>query len=112
MRDTARLAVAFALPSYILVIIQFVGISITDQFYRPLYHLGGLGELIGWAGFFLSILSPFSSVVALRLARKSKLSLVKTSALTFLCGLAVAFGLLGCGWTFSGHPTWGQGYGG
>src|SRR4051812_8805474 len=100
-------AVIYSIPAFLGVIIEFVGLSITDKNLHALYPNKPFLEYIGNVGLVLSLLSPLFAIVAIVSAARSKRF---RKWLLLLSATALLFALFGCGWTVSGHPTWFQGY--
>jgi len=101
------------MPSALLLIVQGFGIGATDSQLRPIFNVP---RPFYWpfviTGIVLSIVSPILRTAALAVAIKRSASLPGRVSLLVICVLLMATSWFGCLWTFSGHPTWTQGYAG
>ena len=115
---SARTACLLLIPAVLLLIMQGFGIEATDKNYQPIFNFP---HVLYWPTILfvigLSAIAPFASIAAIWVAVKGRASQTRSGvavlwALVLVGSVCFGTSFIGCAWTFSGHPTWGDGYAG
>ena len=106
-----RLLIALLLPAALLLAIQWFGMSATDSELQPLFSLPSVvyWPIVG-IGMLCSLVAPITATTALVLVARGDSSGALRACLIVCCLVLTLTSWAGFLWTFSGHPTWLQGY--
>jgi len=114
-RDIKSLGVAYALFALVFLgfVIQIAGISLTDEYLRPVLKPSRIWGFVEAVGIGITFFAPFISLGALSMVRSGAAQIARSSKRILVWTLAIFAVVLSFAefiWSCGGHPTWIQGY--